>query len=275
MPDSIYLKSCPLCGYLAALKMHELDNVITSVRDSTQKALTPGIQRSSSQSRKRKMYYFIVCTKCGFKSFHYPSSIEAITAWNRRPDPRNRRAFPRGPWKYYSLPNGQFEVAQTNARLELKKVLFQVTPDPSAHISDLSIEAIMRVITASQSMYENLYEAYNLLTNLLAQEGENLNQKDDESRILVTRLASLRADIELQLAGIDGASVAFDPNLDTPVLSRLGHDKGSLPTRGVRIAKIVQDDVPPPDFTIDNANLNADEGEEEEPDEEIEEGDEL
>lgn len=263
MPDSIYLKGCPLCGHIAQLKQYCTDDRMSQQSDGSD--YHAGLKEVK---RKRSVAYIVECTRCKFKSFHYPSSVEAITAWNRRPDPRYRRAFPKGPWKYYPDKDGDFMVAQTNAHLELKKVLFKVVPDPSAHISSLSIEAMMRVITASQSMYNHLYETYNLLTELLTSEGENLNQKGDESRKLVTKLASLRADIELQLAGIDGASVSFDPNNDTPVLSRFGRNGNQ--TKPLKIAKIVQDDVPPPDFTIDNNNLNADDGEEE-----IEDGEEF
>lgn len=274
MPDSIYLKGCPLCGHQATLKKYASDTGAIELTDIKNAEGSPTMKHSALSKGKWTTRYRIVCNGCGFQSFYYSTTMEAITAWNRRPDPRDRRAFPKGPWKYYPTEDGEgFIVAQTNAQLEMKKELFRVIPDPSAHISELSIEAMMRVVTASQSMYEHLYETFNMLTDLLAREGENLNQKDEESKQLVTKLANLRASIELQLAGIDGASVSFDPENDTPVLSRLGKINRTQPDKVLRIAKISQEDAPPPDFSIDNANVDADEGEYEE--DEVKESDEV
>lgn len=237
MSGSIYLKSCPLCGWIAEMKTKASADASEGWRQSLSHG-KDDITKALAKPKKYTPYYWVICTHCNYKTKKYTTPIDAITAWNRRPDPRSRRPFPPGPWKY--LPHkehGRYTIVNTSLQLEVKNTLFDIVLNQTARISKLSQDAIVRLVTAAPAMYERLYKALDLLDELTLQEA-NLDQESLEK--LRVKCVDMRSEIELLLAGIEGASEIFDPETDQPVLSK-------LPQRGRRkrqMAKIVQTDAP-------------------------------
>lgn len=223
MPNNIFIKGCPLCGYPA---------IVQTRRDpDMRKLINPNLIKLKGEQVAYKPFYYVVCTHCKIRTAMFTTSVDAITAWNQRVDADKKKRtakFPKGPWKYYTSPDSSasYSIANTTPKLETLQHLCDVCPDHS--LSPYVIESMMRLITAGPAMYARLAKATELLDLVIShldQEYSSPSNLDDDSQLPPVKfdtgmLKGLQSDIKLLLAGIDGASVTFNPETDTPKTSK-------------------------------------------------------
>lgn len=217
MPNDIFLKGCPLCGYPASVQ---------TKRDSDlRKLINPNLVRLKGEEALHKVFYYVACTKCKVRTATFNSSVLAITAWNQRVDPDKKRrtsGFPKGPWKYYHNPDDSesYSIANTTPKLETLQHLCDIHPDSS--LAPYVVESMMRLLTAGPAMYKRLNRTLEILDLVIPHlDAEKTSRKktgDGSSPppVFSTKLLKgLQADIKLLLAGIEGESVTFNPETDT------------------------------------------------------------